>query len=271
MSRSRSKAVPILALLGAMLLPMSPSLHSRQVWPYAHRPLRKSVALAAPLDTADCVYRAAAYDPDNTLLPNEGLRSEPLTLGETLGTEAHDPAFVSDGAGNYLLYTLNQGQFATCAVPVSVLNGDVTFALRYRTTAYWADRLLLSIIDMDSYGIVRKRFMLHQTSGNKYMARFWATDANASQIPAISTTSVSTSRTDDIVVTSESATKTLKLYINGVLEAIFVSLYSRQDAVSAPLCMPAPTTTLKPAGKVYALAVYKGVWTQAQVSALNWN
>jgi hypothetical protein len=228
--------------------------------------------LTAPLDTASGVWRPRAYTPDNTLIPNEGLLDIPLNLGATLNADTTDPVFVQEAGGNFLKYTLNQGQYAQANLPAESLNGDIWFALQYRPLAVWADRLLLAIVDPHPTTPL-KRFMLHQTSGNKVMARFWAT--NSSQIPATSTTSVSLSRTDTWIVTWSVAEKKICLYRQGVLEASFVSPYDRQAVVSAPLSMPLPGTTLKPAGLYGPLAT--GNWTltpeEASVFHLNpdWN
>lgn len=211
--------------------------------------------MTSPIDDIACLWRAQAYSPTSTVIPNEGSRSEPLVLGPTLNVDVEDPSFVQDATiGDHLLYT--SSSYAVAPVPPVVLNGDITLAIRYRTTALWADRLLLSIVEPDGQ---LKRFMLHQTSGNKYMARFWEAPPNWSQIGVTSTTVASTSRTDTIVITWDSATKQISLYINGALEAIGGTGNPRADAIDAPLQVPYPGTTLFPAGMLFAL----GHWTRA--------
>lgn len=222
--------------------------------------------LTAPLDDAACLYRAQAFDPDLTFIPNEGTRAEPLLLGPTLGTEASDPEYVLDPVlGGYLRYVLVDDDHATSPVPVDVLNGDVTFAIRYRPEARWNIRLLLSVVDPDPQV---KHFMLHVGSDNKYMSRFWGSNLSHSQIVAQGTSVTAEDRTDTVVVTWDSASRENKLYVNGVLEATGISAVARSDAAVSPLQMPSPGTTIKMAGKVFSMACWERCFTAGEVSAL---
>lgn len=225
--------------------------------------------LQPPLDTSLCFYQAAAYDPANTLLPNRALLTEiPLLLGPTLNADPQDPVFVAETYGNFLRYTLNQGQYAIANIPPDVLNGDLWIALRYRTESKpgqptfppFAESLLLAIVDPHPTTPL-KRFLLTRSGTNKIKARFFANNANNSQIDTTSTTSVSPTRTDTIVVRWSRAggMSTQELYMNGGLEATVTTPLDRQTVVSSPLYMPLPNTTLKPAGWYLPLAIGK-VW-----------
>jgi len=235
--------------------------------------LLASVAQAqfdAPLDDASLLYRAQPYDPALTQIPSEGLRDDPLQFGPTAGTDTEDPAFVSDAVlGDYFHYVLADNDHAVSPVPVEALNGDVTFAIRYRQDVLWADRLLLSVVDPSPQ---TKHFMLHVTAGNKYMARFWEhPTVGWAQIGATSTTSVSTSRTDTVVVTWDSATKENKLYVNGALEATGTTGKIRSNASVSGLQVPLAYTTLKPAGKVFSIALWERTLSATEVADLQVN
>ncbi len=217
--------------------------------------------MLAPLDTASCLYRAQ----DDSPVPNEGTRTEPLTLGST------PPVFTADATlGDHWRYPVGAGCYAVAAVPPSVVNGDVTFAIRYRPEAIWADRLLLSVIDPSP---VTKHFMLHQTSGNKLMARFWEHPSQGwAQIGATSITSVSLSRTDTVVVIWDSAAKQVRLYLNGVLEASGSTGKQRSEAATSGLNVPYNgATSLVPAYKVFAVAAWDFTLAPSQITALTEN
>lgn len=224
-----------------------------------------------PLDDAACLYRAQSYSPTNTLLPNEGTRTEPLLLGPTLNADTADPVFVADAVlGDHLRYPIGQGCYAVSPVPPSIVNGDVSFAIRYRPEALWADRLLLSVIDPVP---VTKHFMLHQTSGNKLMARFWEHPSQGwAQIGATSLTSVSLNRTDTVVVVWDSALKQVRLYLNGELEATGSTGKQRSEAVVSGLNVPYNgTTSLVPAYKVFSVACWDRLLSASEVAALTNN
>lgn len=229
--------------------------------------------MLAPLNDAACLYRAQAYSPTNTLIPNEGTRSEPLNLGSTLGADATDPLFVADAIGDYLRFPPGQMCCAAAPVPVSVLNGDVTFAIRHRPEGAWTQRKVLIVTDNHNLPGELKHFYLTIDSANKYLARFWEDTPTHSQIWALSTTSASVDRTDTVAVTWDSATKTSRLFVNGVQEATFTSANPRSDAASSPLYAPTPGTVqyLQAAGKLFALGVWDRALSAGEISALGTN
>jgi hypothetical protein len=231
--------------------------------------------LSEPLDTATVFYRATAYSPTLTQIEDLALPSDAaLQLGPTLGAETMDPTFVQEPFGDFLRFTLNQGQYAFASVNAEVLNGDVTISLGYRPATLWADRLLLAIIDPHPTTPL-KRFILHQTSGNKIMVRFWANNPNNSQIFVISTLSVSLSRTDIIEITWNDSERKLCLYMNGVLQGSVISPYDRSPVVSSPLWVAYPATILKPSGWYGPLAIWEYSHTPEEALALvtcpDWN
>lgn len=210
--------------------------------------------MLAPLDTAACLYRAQPVSP----IPNEGTRAEPLTLSPTL-------VYVQDALGSYLRYAPGADAYATAAVPVAVLNGDLTVAVRWRPEAPWTQRLLVSLVDTTG----QKTFMLTCASDNRYLARFWGT--NWAQIGAQGTTPASVDRTDTLVVTWTGATRENRLMVNGALEATGTSPVGRLLAVDAPLQVPFPHTSLGPAGKLFAIGVWDRALTPAECAALPTN
>lgn len=215
------------------------------------------MTLSAPLNDATALYRPQAANP----LPSEGSDGSPLTL--TGAAVVHDTTL-----GDYIHYPTGN-DYSSAPIPPALLNGDVTFAIRYRPDGSWIDRCLMSIVDPGTL----KHFMLTVASGNNYLARFWDNSQSHAQITTgYSTTHASTSRTDDIVVTWEATTKTIRLYINGVLECSGISGNPRSTIGSAALSLPASIAGGLPiAGKVFGIAHWHRCLSAAEVAALTAN
>lgn len=222
--------------------------------------------LAAPLNDAICVYRAQA--PVNGGIPNEGTRTEPLNLGPTLGSDPEDPTYVTDATlGNHLLFTT--GNYASAPVPVALLNGDLTLAIRCRPTASFADHGLMQIGDNLDTPTPNKCFVLHVTNTNYYMARFIGAPPNTSQIRCDSLTKISLTRTDTVVVTWGSLTN--RFYLNGVQESQATINAPRAQSTGSPLRIAFAGTQLPPASRVFAVAAWNRTLSAAEVAALQTN
>ncbi|HSG69799.1 MAG TPA: LamG-like jellyroll fold domain-containing protein [Planctomycetaceae bacterium] len=216
---------------------------------------------AGPLDDASVLYRAAAYLPTNTVIPNEGTRTEPLVLGSAIGSDANDPVYAEDAGEKYLEF--GSQSFSVANIPAVFYAGDLTFCLRYRPSGVlWNNRTLLSVIDQPEL----KHYFLHQSTSNKYYSRFWGDDPNRSQLAVQSTTSVSTSRIDTLVVTWDNATSTQELWLNGVKEG--TATYSvgksivQDDGFGVPLN---GVSSLSPSGHVFAVAMDNAKWTDQRI------
>lgn len=210
--------------------------------------------LTAPLDSAICFYRPAP----GASVPNLGTRPEPFELS--------GPVYTADAAlGAYWHYSPTRNDAAVVPLPPAIINGDVTFALRLRPEAAWTWRTFLAIID-DSP--LLKHCMIGIDTSNKWLSRFWDASPTHAQIVAQSTTTTLATRTDTLVVTWDSATRAHKLYMNGVLEATAVANAARSATTVSPLQVPNAATTLKPAGKLFALAVWDRPLSAAEVAAL---
>lgn len=221
--------------------------------------------LSAPLNDAACVYRAQSFAADNTIIPNEGSRTEPLTLGATTAAESQDPVYEADANGAYLDYTSTSNALAN--IPPAAMNGAITVALRYQPTGFWADRLLTSIVDAGP----TKHFMLHQTSGNKIMARFWDAPPNWSQIGATSTSTVASNHVYNIAVTWDTVERVNRLYINGVQESSGSTGNPRSSANEPGFEAPFAGTILYPSHRLYALALWNRALSASEVASLTTN
>lgn len=225
--------------------------------------------LQAPLDDAICAYRAQSYQSSNTVIPNEGTlgSSAALTLGPTAAAETQDPQFFDHATdGKYLRYTPANDSHATAAVAVSQLNGAFSCSTRLRLGTAWTDRLLPpAIVDPGPV----KHFMLHATSGNKVMARFWEhPNVGWAQIGATSTTTFNTTAFYRLTVTWDVATKENKLYVDGVLEATGTTGKQRSDALTSALLAPYPFTTLKPSYDLSDLEIWHRTLSASEVQAI---
>lgn len=215
--------------------------------------------LAPPLTDAVCLFRAQNAAP----VPNEGSRTEPLSLTNV--------TFNADATlGNH--WTFGATSIGNCPVPAAVLNGDITLALRYRTTALWSDRPLFMIADPDpTYATPIKRIFLHQSSQNKYVSRAWLKPPTNSWVLSQSNTSVSTSRTDTVVMTWSTVDNTNRLYVNGVLESSS-SLGAPRTDLTGTGGLEVPTLAASqftpPAGYVFSIAQWSRTLAPAEVAAL---
>lgn len=223
------------------------------------------MTLLAPLDDALAVYRAQSYDAANTVIPNEGSRSEPLILGATTGSEASDPAFVSDGDGDYLAFA-GSTDYARAEIPAAQLNGDFTFAMRYRPSETWTIRFLATIFDQNPE---LKHFMLHVQSNNTLMTRVWDSSPQRAQVVVASTGSLNTSTTYTIGVTWNEATKTLKLYVDGTLAATTTHTLGRSSNSASPLYIPATGSNI--AGKLFSAAWWNATKSDQDMADLATN
>jgi hypothetical protein len=224
--------------------------------------------LTPPLDTAACLYRAQAYSPDNTMLPNEGTRQEPLLLGASLSSEPVDPVFTADSAiGDHLRFAPGQGCHARAMVPPAVLQGDFTFAVRYRPEAAWTLRFLATVIDQNPEV---KHFYLHVATDNKVMARVFDSSASHAQVIAQGTAGLSTSKTYTIIVTWDSQAKTLRLFIDGAQAAQAVSAHPRSVPLASPLYLPYPGAN-STAGKFFAWGYWQRALSSTEVTMLTDN
>lgn len=221
--------------------------------------------LTAPLNDALAVYRAQTFDAQNTVIPNEGSRTEPLVLGATTGSEASDPAFVSDGDGDYLVFA-GSTDYSRAEIPAAQLNGDFTFAMRYRPSESWTIRFLAAIIDQNPEV---KHFMLHVQSNNTLMARVWDSSPQRPQIAVASTGSLNTSAAYTLAVTWNEAAKTLKLYINGTLAATTTHTLGRSSTAASPLLIPSTGSNI--AGKVFSVAWWNATKSDQDMAALATN
>lgn len=219
-----------------------------------------------PLDTAACLYRAQAFDANNTTLPNEGLRSETLLLGATASAELRDPVFASTPFGDFLHFVPGANAFASAAVPASVLNSEnLWLALRYRPEPpFWTNaKLLLCLVDTPEL----KHLLVTETPSNRYQARFFDNTPNHAQIVLNSQVSVDPNRTDTIEVAWEGATGTARLFVNDVLQHEVVSPNPRSTVGNAHLSIAALVNSLVVTGYLLPLAL----WTTLRVAGLHTN
>lgn len=223
------------------------------------------MSLTAPLDDAALLYRAQAYDPGNTVIPNEGTRPEPLILGATTGSEASDPSFASDALGDYLQF-VGGADYARAEIPAAQLNGDFTFAMRYRPDSTWTIRFLATIMDQNPE---RKHFMVHVQSNNTVMARVWDNTPTRAQVGVVSSGSLNTNTTYTIAASWNEAAKTLKLYVDGALVATTVHGSGRSNNSASPLYIPFAGNWI--AGKLFSVAWWNATKSDADMAALATN
>lgn len=188
------------------------------------------MSLAAPLDEAICFYRAQSYDPANTIIPDEGSSGVAMQLGPTLGTDAEDPAYVSDAAGKYLNYSANGKKYGYSAIPAASLNGDFSIVLRFQPLTSWQQRCLVAVRDIVS-GTPIKHILVTIDASNRVLLRVFESDPNHSQVDCQCMTTVLPNNWYNLVCTWDSNTLQLSVYINGALKAMVVANHSR-DASS---------------------------------------
>jgi hypothetical protein len=224
--------------------------------------------LSAPLNDAICFYRPVA---GTNSVVNLGTRSESKLIADAVPGGV-GPVYTADATlGAHYKYLNTREDRAFANLPASFLNGDITFAIRWRPDLYFNWHMLGSIIDNPGPSPT-KHFMIGCQTDQYYLSRFWGNSPTRPQLPAVSTTKVNTGRTDTVVVTWDSATRTHSLYINGVLEGSGTSAVPRTDAVGPGINFPTyGTTALKPSAKFFCEAYWNRCLSSSEVFTLNSN
>lgn len=232
-------------------------------------PMYTGVTPDAPLDDAKYFYRFLAdHVAGNTQYANHGTRDEPLVLGLSYATEGVDPDWAADGTiGNHLVLvqTVGSESFVRASCPAAVLDTDFTLAIRVRMNTI---NDLQNLFNVMAANEIDKTIFLHIQADNTIEGRVWDGTTN-SQVEVLSTTELTTSATFNLVLTWEGATKTIRLYINGVQEDSNISTNARRTRGTAGyLYWPLDVTINPLACKLFRCLFTDRKWSDAEVLAL---